>query len=111
MNTKGKTNDETRLAEEIVSVLPAESVVRVCSDDRQSIRFAVRSAALKLRAIVLSRVSLRRLLGDSARGVKIDYLQRDLIRNAEQANEFRYPRPVRLHTATTAPSPKLVSVR
>jgi hypothetical protein len=111
MSTKEKTIDETRLAEEIVSVLPAESVVRVCSDDRESIRFAVRSAALKLRAIVLSRVSLRRLLADSTRGVKIDYLQRDLLRNAAQTNEFRYPRPVRLHAVSRAWPPKLVSVR
>src|SRR5260370_38863986 len=111
MNTKGKTIDETRLAEEIVSVLPAESVVRVCSDDRESIRFAVRSASLKLGAIVLSRLSLRRLLADSARGVKIHYLQRDLLRNPVSTSEFRYPRPVRLHAVPSAPSPKLVSVR
>jgi hypothetical protein len=111
MSTQGRSTDETRLAEEIVSVLPAEGVVRVCSDDHESICFAVRSPSLKLRGVVLSRVSLRRLLADSARGVKVDYLQRDLLRNARQASEFRYPRPMRQHAASTVPATKLVSVR
>jgi len=97
MSTNAKTTDETRLAEEIVSVLPAGSVVRVCSDDRQSIRFAVRAVSLKLRTIVFHRASLRRLLADAARAVKIDYLRRDLLRNAECADKFAYPRAVRQH--------------
>ena len=36
-------NDETRIAEQIVSALPDGTVARVCSDDRQSIRYAVRA--------------------------------------------------------------------
>jgi len=99
MTTKAMTTDETRLAEEIVSVLPAGSVVRVCSDDRQSIRFAVRAASLKLRTVVLNRASLGRLIADAARAVKIDYLKRDLLRNAQNAGQFRYPRTVRRHAA------------
>src|SRR5947208_10018419 len=65
--------DETRIAEEIVGVLPEGSVVRVCSDDRESLRFAVRDAALKLRSIVLRRSSLRRLFTDPARAIKVEY--------------------------------------
>ncbi|MCU1350326.1 MAG: hypothetical protein JWO56_3356 [Acidobacteria bacterium] len=107
MTTKAMTTDETRLAEEIVSVLPAGSVVRVCSDDRQSIRFAVRAASLKLRSIVLDRTSLRRLIADAARAVKVEYLKRDLLRNAESAGRFRYPRAERQHVA--ALSSRLVS--
>ena len=102
MNPKAKTTDETRLAEEIVSVLPAGSVVRVCSDDRQSIRFAVRAATLKLRTVVFHRASLRRLLADAARSVKIDYLKRDLLRSAESAGKFAYPRTSRPHTLSVA---------
>jgi hypothetical protein len=102
MDPNAKTNDETRLAEEIVSVLPAGSVVRVCSDDRQSIRFAVRAASLKLRTVVFHRASLRRLLADAARAVKIDYLRRDLLRNAERAEKFAYPRAVRPHALSVA---------
>src|ERR1051326_6894062 len=62
MSTAIKTMDETKLAEEIVSVMDAR-VVRVCSDDRENVHFAVRGA-MKLRSIVLGRAALRRLLHD-----------------------------------------------
>jgi len=91
--------DETRIAEEIVGVLPEGSVVRVCSDDRESIRFAVRDASMKLRSVVLRRASLRGLLNDATREVKVEYLRRELAQAANQRAEFRYPRPVRLHHA------------
>lgn len=90
-----QTPNELSVAEAIVSVLPQGAVVRICSDDRTSIRFAVRSEALRLRQIVLSRASLRRLVNDPAGNVKVDYLQRDLQRTATRRTEFRYPRPVR----------------
>jgi len=83
--------DETRMAEEIVSVLPV-GVARVCTDDWDSIRFAVRAAGLKLRSIVLRRDSLRRLLLDPVRRIKVEYLQRDLLRTAGRRSEFAYPR-------------------
>ena len=95
-----KTMDETRLAEEIVRVLP-EGAIRVCSADREAIRFAVRSRELKLRSVVLRRAALRRLLQDSDGVVKIEYLQRDLLRSAETHGEFTYPRP---RVAPKAPS-------
>jgi hypothetical protein len=90
-----KMMDETKVAEAIVSVLP-EGVVRVCSDDRESIRYAVRAANLALQTIVLSRASLRRLADDPQRAVKIEYLQRDLLRSASRRAEFQYPRPNRV---------------
>jgi hypothetical protein len=89
-----KPTDETRIAEEIVGVLPEGSVVRICSDDRQSIRYAVRGAGLKLQSVVLRRASLRKLQNDPARAVKVEYLQRELAEAAARRNEFRYPRPV-----------------
>ena len=92
MSTTTRNNDETRLANEIVSVLDP-AALRACSDDRDAIRYAVRSAALKLRTIVLRRAALRRLLGDSARDVKVEYLQRDLLRSATQRADYFYPRP------------------
>ncbi|HXA17921.1 MAG TPA: hypothetical protein VN380_13065 [Thermoanaerobaculia bacterium] len=91
MSSAIKTTDETRLAEEIVGTLDADAV-RVCSDDRDSIRFAIRSAGMKLRSIVLRRLALRRLLSDPAGPVKIEYLQRELRRAAGQRVEFAYPR-------------------
>lgn len=103
MSTAIKTMDETKLAEEIVSVMDAR-VMRVCSDDRENVRFAVRGP-MKLRSVVLGRAALRRLLHDRDGAVKIEYLQRDLLRSAEQRGEYVFPRrsalsPVHEQTAS-----------
>ena len=84
-------NDESRIAETIVSVLPAD-IVRACSPEKHTIRYSVRAEGMKLKTIVLSRASLRRLADDPARDVKIEYLQRDLLESASRRGEFRYPR-------------------
>jgi hypothetical protein len=86
--------DETRIAQEIIGALPAGSVTRLVSDDRDTLRYAV--AGMKLRSIVFNRQSLRKLALDAARAVKIEYLQRDLVRSAKKRAEFRYPRLSRL---------------
>ncbi len=83
---------ETRLADEIVKVLPEGSWVRIAEEDSTSLRYAVNMNRLKLRSVVLSRASLRRLLADPARSVKVEYLQRDLLGSARRREEFRYPR-------------------
>lgn len=101
MNTK---IDEGRIAEQIVSVLPA-GVARACAPGRDAVRYAVRGDGMKLRTIVLSRRSLRKLLDDPARDVKIEYLQRDLLRSAAQRTEFCYPRP---HVAPLAAAKRFV---
>jgi len=93
-------NEEARLAHQIVGVLPAGSVIRVLCDDPDMIRFAVQHSASKLRSVALSRSSLRRLLTDAARDVKIEYLQRDLASSARA--EFRYPRLSRVVAAVRA---------
>ena len=90
-----KKYDESRIADEIMSVLPA-GIARAVSDDRGSLRFSVRSAGLKLRTIVFCRESLRRLVTDPLRAIKVEYLQRDLLRSAEKRAEFRYPRANRI---------------
>jgi hypothetical protein len=89
---------ELHLAHEIVSVLPQGSIVRVCSDDRDAIRFAVRAAGMKLREVVLSRASLRKLIDDPARTVKVEYLQRDLERISARRAAYQYPRLIRKAT-------------
>lgn len=86
-----RKTDETKLADEIVGVLDP-AVVRVCSEVRDAIRYAVRGKSLKLRSILLRRDALRKLLTDPARSVKIEYLKRDLLRAAMHRLEFRYPR-------------------
>jgi hypothetical protein len=83
--------DESRIAEEIVSVLPA-GIARACSPEKHTIRYTLRADGLKLRTIVFNRESLRRLIADPARDVKMEYLQRDLIDSATKRKEFRYPR-------------------
>jgi hypothetical protein len=92
MSVAMQAMDETQLAEEIVSVLPA-GAIRVCSAQRDVIRYAVRGRNIKLRSIVLQRSALRRLLRDRDGLVKIEYLQRDLIRSYSVRSEFTYPRP------------------
>lgn len=89
--TQTKTNEETRVAEEIASVL--EGAVRECCDDRDSVRFAVRGDGLRLRSIVFKRSALRKLAADPLRAVKVEYLRRDLEQSATQREEYRYPRP------------------
>lgn len=86
-------HDENAIAEAIVSVLPA-GVVREFSSRRDTIRYAVRGEGMKLKTIVLNRESLRKLAGDPAGAIKIEYLQRDLLAAATQRHEFRYPRPL-----------------
>ena len=100
-------NDEARLAHQIVGVLPAGSVIRVLCDDPDMIRFAVQHATAKLRAVAFSRSSLRRLLADAARDVKVEYLQRDLLSSATRRAEFRYPRLDRIVAAVRAQKRKL----
>jgi len=96
-----RTSDETRIAEEIVSILPA-GITRECSPEKNTIRFSLRAEGLKLRTIVLSRKSLRRLIEDPARAVKVEYLQRDLLESATRRKEFRYPR-LHIHIKPSMP--------
>ena len=90
-----KDTQELNVAAEILSVLPSGSFTRVCSDDRETIRFSVRANGLKLRLVVLSRASLRRLADDPQSGVKIDYLRRDLEQSAKRRDSFQYPRQIK----------------
>ena len=85
--------DENGIAEMIVGVLPAE-IVRECSSERDTIRYAVRGEGIKLQKIVLKRQSLRRLTADPDAAVKIEYLQRELLSAATARAEWKYPRPV-----------------
>lgn len=91
MRTQRKAADETRIAEEIMSVFP-EGIARACSPEKHNIRYSLRAEGMKLRTIVFSRASLRRLLDDPNRAVKVEYLQRDLLASATRRTEYRYPR-------------------
>ena len=84
-----------KTADEILSGLPEGSVMRVCSDDRDTLRYAVRASGLKLRQITLSRTSLRRLADDPQSNIKIDYLRRDIARSAGRRESYQYPRQIK----------------
>jgi hypothetical protein len=96
MNGDPKTTAEIRLAEEIVSVLPAGSVARVVSADKDSICYRVRSGAFRLNTVRFRRESLRKLAADPLRDVKVEYMQRDLLASASRRAEYRFPHAVRL---------------
>ena len=101
-----RSYDETRLAEEIVSILPP-GIARQCSPEKNTIRYSLRADGLKLRTIVFNRASLRRLIEDPARTVKVEYLQRDLLESATKRIDFRYPR---LHVHLKAGLPRQFSM-
>lgn len=101
MRTQTTKNDESRLAEEIVSVLPAD-IVRACSAEKHTIRYSVRADGMKLKTIVFNRASLRRLIEDPARTIKVEYLQRDLLDAASRRSDFRYPR-LHIHRVPAMP--------
>lgn len=81
-----------RVAASIVGVLSPVAVPVDCVSGCDAICFAVRSRSFRLRSIVLSRGSLRRLLTATNGVVKIEYLKRDLLRSAVNRAEYRYPR-------------------
>jgi hypothetical protein len=82
---------ETAIADEIVSVMKFWAL-RFRSLAEAAISYAVRDPSMKLRSIVLCRSSLRRLLLDRDRTVKVEYLKRDLLRCAALMTVYRYPR-------------------
>ena len=84
-------SNEMAIAEEIVSVLTLAALrFRMLAD--AAISYTVRDPSMKLRSIVLDRGSLRRLLLDPDRAVKVEYLKRDLLRCAALFPVYRYPR-------------------
>lgn len=82
-----------RLAREIVAVIPEEFLV-LEGDDAEEIRFRVRGSkgSWKVRTIVFGRESLERLDRDPLRSVKVEYLQRELLRVAPRRQLWGYPR-------------------
>lgn len=103
--------DEGKLAELIVDGVGLNAL-RVCSDDRDNLRFAVTSPHLRLRSVVLGRAALRRLLTDPAAMVKIEYLQRELQLASTQRAEYSYPGKRTVSTCLPLETPQqLASVR
>lgn len=83
----------TRLAKEIVGVIP-EEFLALEADGPDVIRYRVRGSlgSWRIRYIVFGRESLDRLDRDSLRAVKVEYLQRELLRVAPHRRLWGYPR-------------------
>jgi hypothetical protein len=96
MNNDPGTAAELRIAEEIVGVLPAGSVARVVTSERDAICYRVRSASMRLHTVRFKRASLRKLAADTDRDVKVDYIKRDLLRAAGARLEYHFPHAVRI---------------
>ena len=96
MNNDPGTTAELRLAEEIVGVLPAGSVARVVTSERDAICYRIRSASMRLHTVRFKRASLRKLATDANREVKVEYIKRDLLRAAERRVEYHFPHAIRI---------------
>ena len=101
---------EREIADEILHILPTDAQMQ--GEDRETITFRLgRSFGVKLTRIVFVKASLLALDSDPDRAVKIEYLQRDIMRSAARRIEYRYPRIVRPVSKTLPfrPSLSLVS--
>jgi hypothetical protein len=83
----------TRLAKEILAVIP-EEFLALEEDGQEVIRYRVRGSqgSWKIRLVVFGRESLDRLDRDPLRSVKVEYLQRELLRMAPIRRLWGYPR-------------------
>lgn len=90
-----KVTIEFEVAAKILGVLPPDSVA-FDRDDGRLLHYRIEGpASWRLRSVVFAKESLRRLVDDPAAEVKIDYLQRDLLRAAGSRRDFVYPNGVR----------------
>ncbi|HEY0591791.1 MAG TPA: hypothetical protein VGF40_08490, partial [Thermoanaerobaculia bacterium] len=87
---------EIQLAREVVAPIAGGAGADCVAEDDGTIRVRLRGGpGWKLSAIVFSREGLRRLQTDPDRDVKIEYLQRDIVRAARSRSEYRYPHRIR----------------
>jgi len=93
MKIKLSTPDELRqLAFEIIRPLPGGELARVISETASMICLELPAHTGRLRSVSFSLEALRLLAFDAQRQVKVDYLQRDLLRSAATRESYRYPR-------------------
>src|SRR5688572_13486193 len=84
---------EYALAEQVVEALAPGVAAEAASEDGETIRFRLRGLpGWKLVSIVFSRAGLTRLSSDPDRGIKIEYLKKDIARAGKTRREYRYPR-------------------
>ncbi len=85
-----------RLAQEIVSEMPAGSINRI-EEYPDRIQFRTGSGhPYRIERIVIGRESLEKLQTDPQRDVKIEYLKRELGRSVSTRRTWAYPRTLAL---------------
>ena len=83
---------ELELAQQVVSAIGPDLMTESVCEDEETIRINLRpSNGSRLASLVFSREGLRKLGEDPKRGVKIEYLRKDIARAAESRREYRYP--------------------
>ncbi|HUO84595.1 MAG TPA: hypothetical protein VM534_05710 [Thermoanaerobaculia bacterium] len=82
------------IAAKLLLIFRPQSVI-IEHQDTALIQFRIDEPGWKLRTIILARHSLRALARDPQREIKIEYLQRDLLRAATCRTTFTYPHALR----------------
>jgi hypothetical protein len=89
---------ETTLEMEVAEKLLEPIGQQTWTEDEKTIRFRIRNPGWKLSSIIFSKRALRRLLSDPDREIKLEYLRRDIARQAKCRREYRYPRQLVLES-------------
>lgn len=91
-----ETTLEKELADQVLAPLEHE---QWCEDER-TIRIRIKKEpGWKLSSFIFSKRALRKLFSDPNREVKLEYLRRDIARQARARREYRYPRQFALEIA------------
>jgi hypothetical protein len=89
------TTQEMKVAEKVLEPLEHEH----WSEDDKFIRIRIRKGpGSRLASVIFSKLALRRLISDPDRDVKVEYLRRDIARQARWRREYRYPRQLVVET-------------
>ncbi len=89
------TQDEPiRMMEEILSILRERNLQLVHADDG-IISFRLHEEGWKLKSLTFSVPCLKTLARDPQREIKIEYLQRDILRAAARRTTYTYPHSLR----------------
>lgn len=88
----GYTSFSYRLAQEILSAVPAGAVSRLEDyPDRIQVRIVPGDGG-RLQRVILGRESLEKLAADPQRDVKVEYLKRELAQAVSSRRIWAYPR-------------------
>lgn len=93
MSALEETALEIQVAEALIDSLSPEAVE--IRDRGTALELTLRKRGWKLGQVLLSKISLRRLATDRDGRVKLDYLRRDIERNAMNRRKYAFPRTLR----------------